>query len=283
MIYTSFDDVPLDDPGTEGDDSVHSVDAGKGYMQLPKYILKNSQSALVVPHPRDLHKGMRGGDVTALKRALINEQNAKRGILLTSGFGGALEKNLKVFQKKKNLIPDGVYGRATHTKLAPYYDHYGVYLINHTVIAEPFQAMVLSAAMAAYNNRYKIHYTQSAARMYLVRNHVRDPKELYHLSSIYEDCSSFATWIYYQGNRPDPNGFGYNGLGFTGTLAAHGVFVPTSTAKIGDLHFYGRYYPYHHVTINVGNGRCISHGSEVGPVLTSVWYRGDLNQTRRYV
>lgn len=288
QVYLSFDEVPLEKPDNEGDNSILGEPISLGQSGLasepvtlaPQSIL-DIQKSLVVPHPRDLREGMKGNDVFALKRA--GRKAGFKGLVMTTAFGPQLKKDLVVFQRKHGLTPDGIYGPATHKKLAPFYDAYGIYLINHTVIEAPWRAKMLSAAMIAYNERWKIHYTQGPARMWLVRNRIRNPKALYTLSAIYEDCSSFATWLYYAAYLPDPNNFGYNGLGYTGTLANHGVTISTSSAGIGALHFYGWGFPYSHVTINVGNGRAISNGSEIGPNIVSPWYRNDLRVTKEYV
>jgi len=57
------------------------------------------------------------------------------------------------------------------------------------------------------------------------------------------DCSSTVTLAYWMAGCPDPNGFGFDGrteaYGFTGTLWSHGDLVEASTARPGDLVFYG--------------------------------------------
>lgn len=110
--------------------------------------------------------------------------------------------------------------------------------------------------------------------MWGVKNKVVPPK-----IPLYEDCSSFATWCYWGAKVKDPNGFNYNGLGYTGTLANNGV--KTTSPKPGDLAFYGR-YPYSHVVICLGESKGISHGSERGPLLLNIYYRNDLSHFRTY-
>jgi len=80
----------------------------------------------------------------------------------------------------------------------------------------------------------------------------------------------------------DPNGLGYNGWGYTGTQIQNGRRLSSVTlARPGDLVFYGR-YGITHVAIYVGNGRVVSHGSESGPLLVSMYYRSDLQYVRTY-
>lgn len=84
------------------------------------------------------------------------------------------------------------------------------------------------------------------------------------------DCSGFATLCYLWGGARDPNGRGYDGTGFTGTLLTHGRRIRRlAYAQPGDLIIYGP-APGHHVVIVVEKGRdplVVSHGNEAGPVL----------------
>lgn len=232
---------------------------------------------LIVPFKRTIKHGMKGNDVLATKRAFSHAGLRKWGYGFTTHAGTLWVTNVKQFQKKKGLHVDGEYGPKTHAALVRYFDKYGAYLYNHyhPPVSASLRSKVVSNAIFGYNHRGSIHYTQSSLRMYGVRHHVHPPSIPY-----YEDCSSFATWCYYAAGAPDPNHLGYSGYGFTGTLASHGV--RTSNPRPGDLCFYG-YFPYHHVTIYVGSGRVVSHGSEIGPVLTSMRYRSDFSHCRSYL
>jgi cell wall-associated NlpC family hydrolase len=115
--------------------------------------------------------------------------------------------------------------------------------------------------------------------MYGVRHHVRPPGIPH-----YEDCSSFATWVYWVAGLPDPNKLGYNGQGYTGTLVRNGGSISPQLARPGDLAFYGWGFNGvpKHVAVCVGFGRVVSHGSESGPLLLGIRYRSDLHSVRRY-
>lgn len=76
---------------------------------------------------------------------------------------------------------------------------------------------------------------------------------------ILTDCSGFATLCYKAAGAPDPNGLGYNGAGWTGTLAAHGR--RTNDPQPGDLCFYGTAPPFNHVAVYIGGGDAIGFGS----------------------
>lgn len=91
------------------------------------------------------------------------------------------------------------------------------------------------------------------------------------------DCSGFATLAYKDAGAPDPNGLGYNGQGYTGTLLTHGEKIAWWDGKLvvkrqpraGDLIIFGE-APGHHVTVFLkvwrGAWLTVSHGQEIGPV-----------------
>ena len=91
---------------------------------------------------RELRRGMRGPDVLAVKRAL-RKAGFRKGLTLNPTFGTALERQIKAFQHKHGLKPDGVYGPSTHKALAKYFDRYGKLLYKRTpkppALVEPNQ------------------------------------------------------------------------------------------------------------------------------------------------
>ena len=229
----------------------------------------------VVPLKRNLRKGMIGPDVVALKRALRRSKNySPPGGRCTNQFGKELRKAVVRYQKKKKLKADGVYGPATHRALLRWYDKHGAYLMGRAPMpsGETFREKIVNEARWGYNHRSGIHYRQT-----------RPIRRYGHALPQTLDCSGFATECYRKAGVEDPNRLGYNGQGFTGTLAAHGRSVSLAGAKPGDLVFYGGGYPYHHVAVYVGYGRVISHGSEGGPYLVPVDYRSDRRLIKSYL
>jgi hypothetical protein len=84
------------------------------------------------------------------------------------------------------------------------------------------------------------------------------------------DCSGYVTVSYRAAAAPDPNGQGYNGQGFTGTLLSHGEHVQQPAP--GDVVIYGPGNG-HHAALVVRGGNdplTVSHGSENGPLLITV-------------
>jgi len=135
---------------------------------------------------------------------------------------------------------------------------------------------IYDAAMALYNNRAHEHYTQGSQRWSGINDKIRPPN-----APPYSDCSAAATWCYWTvfGSGPDfLNGQSWK-AGYTGTMSGRGHSVGCSSMQIGDLAFYG--HPISHVTISIGNGKVVSHGSD--PVgIYGYNYRSDLNQCRSY-
>jgi hypothetical protein len=116
-------------------------------------------------------------------------------------------------------------------------------------------------------------YTQGADRMEGVREKIRPPNWPHHA-----DCSSLATWIYWVSGYPDPNGRGYDGFGYTGTLDDHGVRVSRANIRLGDLVFYAN---PDHVAVYVGRGRVVGFGHQGGPDNDPIGYR-TVAQIRHY-
>lgn len=234
-----------------------------------------------VPYTRRIKQGTVGKDALAVKRALSAAGFMQWGGF-TKTFGPFAVKALKNFQRANGLVADGVYDLADHKKLAIYFDPYGAFLMGQAAtnpIDEKRRAIV-ATAMFGYSHRSTMHYTQTALRMWGVRNKVKPPKV-----PPYEDCSSFSTWCYWVAGAPDPNGpvYNYNGYGYTGTMVEHGRKIEPRDLKLGDLVFYGRRAVPSHVAVYVGSGRVVSHGSEVGPLLLARTYRSDHHSCRTYL
>ncbi|MBV8480020.1 MAG: hypothetical protein JOY72_06920 [Actinobacteria bacterium] len=82
------------------------------------------------------------------------------------------------------------------------------------------------------------------------------------------DCSGFTTLCYRLGGAPDPNGFGYDGRGWTGSLLEHMASIPPIVVRAGDVVVWGE-YPGRHcaVVLEPGDDPLLaSHGQERGPV-----------------
>jgi hypothetical protein len=234
---------------------------------------------VTIPFGREIRLNNAGPDCKAVKRALARAGFGPKLLAgLTPIFGKYAVLNLRHFQTANKLDVDGVYGRATHARLVPHFDAYGAKMY---LSYESTRHKVVEAARYFFGIEPRVHYTQGPQRMMIVRERLRPP--LAAEKQVYEDCSSFATGCYWLAGAQDPNGRGFDGYGFTGTLAVHGHPVSLREAKPGDLIFYGWGAPWHHVTIYIGNGLCISHGSERGPVVEPIDYRRDRGEIRSYL
>lgn len=292
-VLQGISELPLDELPEGYEDEGNVTDPLVNALELPRpeeagiWLPDNAPlGATSVPFRRLLkrkHPAMRGGDVHAIQRTL--RQHGFRKGPATSRYGRGTRKQVRNWQAKHDLDADGIYGRHTHEKLSRRFDRRARHLYGKGWSpGGTTRSKMVKAAMHGYNVRGYMHYTQSAwtywsspyGRMYGVRHKVG-------MSGIprYEDCSSFATWVYWVSGARDPNGFNYNGYGFTGTLQAHGIRILWSNVRPGDLVFYG--WPTSHVAIYVGSGRVVSFGSEIGPLLLNTHYRSDVNSMRSYV
>lgn len=122
---------------------------------------------------------------------------------------------------------------------------------------------IVAIAQWGVHNTHDIHYQQ--------RRPIDGTNHPYQLP-LYTDCSGFVTLCYEWAGAPDPNGRGFDGLGYTGTLLQHMKHIQGNLAKIADLCVFGA-YPGRHVVVAVGgphsNPSVISHGKEGDPVLTT--------------
>ena len=226
----------------------------------------------VVQFKRTLKKGARGPDVVAVKRALRVAKVYKIKPA-TSQLGPKAVTAIRKFQKANKLKVDGVYGINTHRKLMRYFDGYGALLMarapDPATMTTSIRQRILAEALWGYNNRGRIHYVQARPMRSLRKGHSLPQST---------DCSEFATTCYKRAGAIDPSGWLFNGYGNTDSQMRRGRQVSLSQAKIGDLVFYRG-----HVAIYAGHGRVVSHGSEGGPYLVHIDYRGDRISIRSYL
>jgi len=95
-----------------------------------------------------------------------------------------------------------------------------------------------------------------------------------HTLPLTTDCSGYATCCAYAAGAADPNGQGYNGQGYTGTLLQHLPHITKEEAVAGDFVVFGP-YPGEHVVVllqdgKVANPAVASHGMEAGPLKTTL-------------
>lgn len=133
------------------------------------------------------------------------------------------------------------------------------------IVADGSRDAIVKIALRALRDESKFHYHYRQSRPY--------PDSLFSAAAHSGiDCSSFATLVYKEAGMPDPNGYGYNGSGYTGTLVARGhqVLVP----QPGDLVFYGGTVSVPgHVAVHVGSGKVVEIGSDAGVLLCNDNYR----------
>jgi hypothetical protein len=127
--------------------------------------------------------------------------------------------------------------------------------------AERQRVSLVSYARWCCQNSANIHYAQVRPM-----DHLHRPKLLPWTT----DCSEFVTSLYSWVGAPDPNGFGYNGYGYTGSMLYSGQTIAMYQCKPGDVVIWG-YFPGHHTAMivdmsNSSDPIIASHGSERGPL-----------------
>lgn len=252
-----------------------------------------------------------GADVLAVKRAVWRggrwagpssrfDDTYSRGFALGVG-GDVIETGLAGFQRQMRIQATGQMGDETYQALRyarvpetlphagePLFDARAVDLLEQAAAGavtgvEP----VIRAAIADYGWRSissasGIHYAQVRP----IACFGVPPEE-----GFTTDCSGHATAAYYWARKltgiqvPDPNGRGFDGYGYTGTLLNNpAASLPYA---IGDLAIYGPSYSAssHVVTcIRAGNAQTsawCSHGSEEAPYQVALEYRSDLLEVVR--
>jgi len=250
-----------------------------------------------VKFPRALTPGVIGKDVVAHKRAISRwNPDVYPWQDFSNVAGPFFMKAVIVFKKQHGLGTTKQLGmkahnalERTHAKNKPNewaFDARSIELAQEYYDAvtispeEKIRGQTKYSGFFWYNNRMAIRYSQ-----YRPMEVLKPPRVPLHW-----DCSGFVTNCWYGGGGPDPNGRGYDGQGYTGTLIAHGHRVDMSAMKVGDLVFYG-YTPYSypgfnkgdptHVAIYVGNGMILSLG-HYPMIYAKYTYRSDLNHFRHY-
>jgi cell wall-associated NlpC family hydrolase len=132
-------------------------------------------------------------------------------------------------------------------------------LQRHMAEALTLRDKIVANARWGIANEPQIHYEQLRPI-----DGLHEPRKL----PLRTDCSGFVTLCYAWAGAPDPNGLGYSGQGYTGTLLEHMQAIAADAAQPGDLVVWGL-PPGHHVALVLEPGPdplLCSHGQEAGPV-----------------
>jgi len=252
-----------------------------------------------------------GKDVLAWKRAIWRGgrwQGPASGFddSFSNGFshgksGNVGETGIAGFQRQMGIQPTGYIGKQTANAIRsalvpddPSFPHAGEPLLDATAVnllEEYVQEQKQPPADATDNVR-------KAITDYCKRSISSEPKIHYQQvrpiacfgvppeNGFTTDCSGHSTCAYYWARKttgvavPDPNGNGYNGYGYTGTLVNNPKV--SSPYKVGDLGLYGSSMSStsHVVTCyaagDANTSKWCSHGSEAAPYSVALYYRSDL-------
>ena len=226
-----------------------------------------------------LKKGSSSNRVRACKFAL-GKAGFRNNVKWGTGkhYGGPMQANVRAFQKAKGLKVDGQIGSKTFAVLKPYFNKQAKKLWVAATTLTKYEKMADYGLRCLQNAAY-IHYGISG-RMWCVRNRVAWKGDSTTIMKT-DDCSAFSTDLRFVCGFSDPNGRGYDGQGYSGTMWRNpkGKLV-TGTKRGGDCSLYG---PENHATIWITSKHMLSHGCEAGPLLyTTAKYRSDYVGTKRY-
>ena len=271
-----------------------------GPAKLPRPLYFPGNPSGRIPSPA-------GADVEAYKRAISRagrwpwqsfDRAYSRGFALGTG-GNVGETGVAGFQRQQNIDDTGQLGNETYQALRyalvpegrPHagehvLDGYAVQLLESYQPdestsdndVENVRRAIAGYCLDSIDNEPKIHYQQVRP----IACFGVPPSK-----GFTTDCSGHATSAYYWARQetglavPDPNGRGFDGYGYTGTLI-NNPRVTNGQYKRGDLALYGPSTgSSSHVTTCVKDGDAsgsawCSHGSESAPYRVALYYRSDL-------
>lgn len=305
VILQDPDVLIPDDPALAGVDASED-DFGNILVPLPPVL----EAAMITeppiltasPHPnvmfpREIHPGVTGGDVESHKRAISRWNPKVYPWHDFTGYAGEyLFAAVLIFKKQRGLGKAKVIGARTHEALERTRKHGSrtEWAFDRLAVKqaqdywdavtktpeERIREGICQAGFFWYARRYAISYSQY--RPMALGSPPWTPTRW--------DCSGFYTAACHAGGAPDPNGRGYDHLGYTGTLMTRGTRVSSvDNLKPGDAIFYGhsRRMPGFnsgdptHVALYVGNRMILTLGSY--PMKYVPYnYRSDINHYRHY-
>jgi len=211
---------------------------------------------------------------------------------------------IKRIQRQAGITPTGSYGKETHAFLLkaripkgkPHYGELAYDSVALAILEQEWQRMhpVKDALTRVRDEITKLGYMLIERRAYISYSQTR-PMEFLYVNPFKErfraDCSGIVTGLCKWARTstgiaiPDPNGRGYDGFGWTGTLINNSTSLGRylEHVEVGDLAFYGRHTGLTaHVIMCVkrgtpnGTAEYISHGRQIAPELRGrATYRKD--------
>lgn len=189
------------------------------------------------PLKRVMDFGDHGQDIKVAQRALHRALGAHARNKKNGRYGVGTVADVIRFQRREGITPArGGIGPKTWKRLwhwvnapdARIYHNWHVPPVKTPT--ELNQAEITRAAYWFIAHARTIRYLQTRPIPYWKMD-VWNP-------AILTDCSGSVSMCYYSAGSPDPNGQGYNGLGWTGTLRSNGRWV-RPPYQVGDMVHYG--------------------------------------------
>jgi hypothetical protein len=194
---------------------------------------------------------MHGADVTAVQKLLTSKGFPCK----VDGYFGTETGNACVSAKTRLLYPKG---KRTPTC--------GKYLVEKLEGHADFKPLPPASTRQRYVAVLRQFYSEGSNWDYAQVRPIPHPGQK---GRVKTDCSGGVTYAAETAKVPDPNGRGFDGLGYTGTLLDSKICkrVTVLQARPGDLIVYGA-YPGHHVVavLEAGSDPLVwSHGGQGDP------------------
>lgn len=214
---------------------------------MPNQEMLTPEPARTLRDSPTLQEGASGPAVTELQTLLARAGFSAGSI--DGSFGAKTKAAVVAFQRARGLTADGIVGPRTWEALrgtapAP------VTGLRSKIVAEAHWGIANAAG---------IHYRQLRPM---------DGINQRHKLPLDTDCSGFVTLCYKWAGAGDPNGLGFNGQGYTGSLLSYLTPVSQAQVKPGDLVLWARNGKGEHVSMVLEPGSdplLVSHGQESGP------------------
>jgi hypothetical protein len=193
--------------------------------------------AATIPFPRQFGPNANGYDCRGVKIALAEWYGSANGMgLKTNTFGKPAQFLLEAFKGGHGLLTDAVYTLQAHQALQPYFTSQAA-----SLMVKEYDILTAENQRAAYVNALQWFIFHHQIVSYAETRPIPLYLPAFELQeTIFTDCSGMVTLAAKWAGVPDPNGYGFDGYGNTGSLYAHCKHVPEGSAAPGDLVWFGR-------------------------------------------
>lgn len=164
QVRDTFHQVPFDEPGVDGDDSIPIYSRSPDRVLSGVQTLEEVERYLVVKFVFS-QRGDQGDHIYALKRATYRILGQLPWLMAQPpssrrAWGPVFSQHYKQAQQKVRLSPRLTYTAEVHTRFAPFYDAFALSLL-HDTARDRKVALQLGWHNELYNRRGQVAYSQA--------------------------------------------------------------------------------------------------------------------------